>query len=83
MAQIFNDKATLCYYFIYLFILSIILFIYYFIYLLFISINCGYRLYIYFDVAQNNVIEEKLLEIKRCIRRGIYLFQIRNGHFSR
>ena len=29
-----------------------------------------------------NVIEEKLLEIKRSIRRGIYLFQIRSGHFS-
>ena len=33
--------------------------------------------------AQKNVIEEKLLEIKRSIRRGIYLFQIRTGHFSR
>ena len=29
-----------------------------------------------------NVIEEKLLEIKRSIRRGIYIFQIRTGHFS-
>ena len=27
-------------------------------------------------VVQKNVIEEKLLEIKRSIRRGIYLFQI-------
>ena len=26
--------------------------------------------------------EEKLLEIKRFIRKGIYLFQICNGHFS-
>ena len=34
-------------------------------------------------VAQKNVIEEKLLEIKRSIRRDIYLFQIRTGHFSR
>ena len=33
-------------------------------------------------VAQKNVIEEKLLEIKRSIRRGIYLFQIHSGHFS-
>ena len=30
-----------------------------------------------------NVIEDKLLEIKRSIRRGIYLFQIRTGHFSK
>ena len=29
-------------------------------------------------VAQKNVIE-KLLEIKRSIRRGMYLFQIRTG----
>ena len=28
-----------------------------------------------------NVIEEKLLEIKRSIKRGIYLFQIRTGVF--
>ena len=33
-------------------------------------------------VAQKNVIEEKLLEIKRFIERGISLFQIRTGHFS-
>ena len=33
-------------------------------------------------VAQKNVMEEKLLEIKRSIRRGIYLFQIRSGYFS-
>ena len=33
-------------------------------------------------VAQKNVIlEEKLLEIKSSIRRGIYLFQIRTGVF--
>ena len=30
-------------------------------------------------VAQKNVIEEKLLENKRSIRRGMYLFQIRTG----
>ena len=36
-------------------------------------------------VAQKNVIEEKLLEIKRSIRRGyrgMYLFQIRSVFFS-
>ena len=33
-------------------------------------------------IEQKNVIEEKLLEIKRTIRRGIYLFQIHSGHFS-
>ena len=61
----------------YLFTLFIILFIYY----LFQSTVVTYRLY--FDdqkirVAQKNIIEEKLLEIKRSIRRGtIYLFQIR------
>ena len=33
-------------------------------------------------VAQKNVIEEKLLEIKRSIRRGIYLLQVHSGHFS-
>ena len=70
------------YYFIYLFYLLFYLFIIYFKF----SINCGYRLY--FDdpitrIAQKNVIEEKLLEIKRSIRRGIYLFQIHSGHFSR
>ena len=32
-------------------------------------------------VAQKNVIEEKLLEIKRSIRRGMYLFQICTGFF--
>ena len=32
-------------------------------------------------VAQKNVIEKKLLVIKRSIRRGIYLFQIRTGFF--
>ena len=32
-------------------------------------------------VAQKNVIEEKLLEIKRSIRRGMYLFQIRTVFF--
>ena len=32
-------------------------------------------------VAQKNVIEEKLLEIKRSIRKGIYLFQICTGVF--
>ena len=32
-------------------------------------------------VTQKNVIEEKLLEIKRSIRRGIYLFQIHTGVF--
>ena len=71
--------------FIYLFYLLFYLFIIYFKF----SINCGYRLY--FDdpitrkirIAQKNVIEEKLLEIKRSIRRGIYLFQIHSGHFSR
>ena len=30
-------------------------------------------------VAQKNVIEEKMLEIKRSIRRGISIFQIRTG----
>ena len=52
MAGILVDIATLCYYFIYLFNLTIYFiyyfiyyFIHYFIYLLFILINCGYRLY--------------------------------------
>ena len=76
MAGILVDILFVIILFSYLFYL----FIYYFIYLLFISINCGYGLY--FDdrpitrkirVAQKNVIEEKLLEIKRSIRRGSYV----------
>ena len=71
---------TLCYCFIYLFYL---LFYLYFIYfnqlwlwtILWRPITRKIR------VAQKNVIEEKLLEIKRSIRRGMYLFQIRTVFF--
>ena len=74
---------TLCYYFIYC---IYIYFIYYFIYYLFQStVVIDYTLSLWrpitrkIRVAQKNVIEEKLLEIKRSIRRDIYLFQIRTG----
>ena len=52
-----------------------------------VNTDCRYRRILWLPitrkirVAQKNVIEEKLLKIKRSIRRGIYLFQIRTGVF--
>ena len=69
-------------------IILFIYFIYYFIYLFIIYFNQLWLWTILWRpitrkicVAQKNVIEEKLLEIKRSIRRGMYLFQIRTVFF--
>ena len=68
---------------VYLFILFIYLLFYLLFYLFIIYFN---QLWLWtilwrpitrkIRVAQKNVIEEKLLEIKRSIRRGMYVFQI-------